>query len=101
MTWGGSEMIQILPFVLTMTGAAAVYLGGRGFRSGWAIGFLGQFIALYYAFAVEHWGWILWALIFGSIYARHWIRWAPDISCKKSCKEVPSEVEKLQFDGVG
>ena len=94
-------MIQILPVLLTMMGAAAVYLGGRGFRLGWTIGFLGQFVAIYYGLAIEHWGWFLWAIVFGGIYARHWLRWGQETSCKKSCIKVPSEVAELQYDGVG
>ena len=97
-------MIQAWPVALTVIGATAVYLGGRNFRTGWAIGFLGQWLWAWYAFGTEQWGFLGWAGIFGFIYARHWLRWGKedeDCCCKKSCRDFPSEVEELQLDGVG
>ncbi len=62
-------------YVLTAVGAAGLLLAGRMQRIGWLIGLAAQGLWISYALATEQYGFVISALIYGSVYARNYRAW--------------------------
>lgn len=68
MTWWWS-------WLLTLVGATGLYLAGRRQKIGWAVGFCAQGLWISYALATDQLGFLVSAGVYGSVYARNWLRW--------------------------
>lgn len=62
-------------YLLTAVGVLGIWLAGRKSRTGWAVGLSAQVLWIAYALATAQWGFIVSAAVYGSVYARNWVRW--------------------------
>lgn len=88
-------MSQYWSWALTAVGAFGLYLAGRKNKAGWTIGLSAQFLWISYAIATRQWGFIASAIIYGSVYAKNFLRWRADDKqasgheCPERCPAVP------------
>lgn len=68
-------MTALWSYILTAVGVTGIWLAGRKSTWGWAIGLGAQVLWIAYAIATRQWGFIVSALVYGSVYARNWLRW--------------------------
>lgn len=90
-------MSQYWSWGLTSVGAFGLYLAGRKLKAGWAVGLCAQALWLAYAIATRQWGFIASVFIYGSVYAKNFLRWRTENKASavpalrthcEHCKEV-------------
>ena len=77
-------MSALWSYLLTAVGVTGIWLAGRKSTWGWAIGLGAQVLWVAYAVATRQWGFIISALVYGSVYARNWVRWTREASLERA-----------------
>lgn len=62
-------------YLLTAVGVLGIWLAGRKSSAGWAVGLGAQTLWITYAVATQQWGFILSAVVYGTVYAKNFITW--------------------------
>lgn len=62
-------------YLLTAVGVTGLLLAGSKRKLGWAIGLGAQVLWIAYALATEQYGFLISAVVYGTVYARNWWRW--------------------------
>jgi hypothetical protein len=62
-------------YLLTAVGAVGLLLAGRMKRTGWLVGLGAQGLWIAYALSTQQPGFLISALIYGSVYARNYLTW--------------------------
>lgn len=68
-------MSPLWSYTLGALGVLGIWLAGRKSAWGWAVGFGAQFLWLAYALITAQHGFIITAVVYGTVYARNWWRW--------------------------
>lgn len=69
---------QWLGLVISVWGAAGMYVAGKGAWKGWAMGLAAQPIWLVFALVVHSWPLAFSPLLYGTVYAKNLWRWKHD-----------------------
>ena len=77
-------MSAVWSYLLTAAGVTGIWLAGRKSTWGWAIGLGAQVLWVAYAVATRQWGFIVSALVYGSVYARNWVRWTREATGERA-----------------
>lgn len=77
-------MSALWSYLLTAVGVTGIWLAGRKSTWGWAIGLGAQVLWIAYAIATRQWGFIVSALVYGTVYARNWARWTREAALERA-----------------
>lgn len=66
---------MIWSLVLAAVGILGLIMAGRKMSAGWLVGLLAQVLWIIYALVTHQWGFLISALVYGTVYARNWYLW--------------------------
>lgn len=70
-------------WVLTGVGVLGLWLAGRGSWQGWAVGLGAQVLWVGYAVSTHQLGFLVSALVYGTVYARNARRWRAQVHARE------------------
>ena len=67
--------MSLWSFALAGLGIAQIYLTGKKIRFGWIVGVITSALWFIYGIVTAQYGFLISAVVFGSIHIRNWIDW--------------------------
>lgn len=68
-------MAQVWSWLLMAVGVTGLYLAGRRYWIGWAIGLGSQVLWLAYSISTRQWGFLVSCFVYGAVHLRNLIAW--------------------------
>lgn len=65
-------------YILTSVGLLGLWMAGRKYSGGWAVGIGAQALWAAYAIATGQWGFLVSAGLYGFVYTRNFVAWRRD-----------------------